>query len=142
MPDHVHPLPPGELFQHAEFLKRLARGLLRDEHLAEDAVQDAFVAALERPPRAAGALRAWLVSTARHLALNRRTSEERRTQRERHSARAERIDADVQVAERLELQRLISDLVMQLDDAKRTRSTCATTRVSSRRRSPRTSACR
>jgi len=110
-------LPPAELFQHAEFLKRLARGLLRDEHLAEDAVQDAFVAALERPPRAEGALAGWLARVARHLALNRRTSEDRRARRERTVARAEAVDGVV--AQRLELQRFVSDLVLRLDEAKR-----------------------
>src|SRR5262249_43356406 len=120
MSGDTEPFPRRELFQHAGFLKRLARGLLHDEHLAEDAAQDVFATALERPPRSAGTLRAWLAPAARHLALNRRTSDERRARRERGSARDERVDADHEVAERLEVQRLLSDLVLELDDVKRT----------------------
>ena len=51
---------PDELAQSAAFLRRLARGLVGDPHLAEDVVQDAFVAALERPPVARVALPRWL----------------------------------------------------------------------------------
>lgn len=36
-----------ELVEHAGFLQNLARRLLADEHLDRDAVQDAYVAALE-----------------------------------------------------------------------------------------------
>ena len=52
MSDPVRPLDPRELLQHAGFLSRLAHQLLRDEHAALDAVQDTYVAALERPPAA------------------------------------------------------------------------------------------
>jgi DNA-directed RNA polymerase specialized sigma24 family protein len=41
-------------------LRALARGVVGDEHLAEDIVQDASLAALEQPPRDTGALGAWL----------------------------------------------------------------------------------
>ena len=43
-----------------EFLRGLARGLLADEHRAEDVVQQACVAALERPPGSVEKLRGWL----------------------------------------------------------------------------------
>ena len=41
---------PELLSQHRSFLKSLARRLLRDEHAAEDVVQESYLAALERPP--------------------------------------------------------------------------------------------
>ena len=120
MNDSTHDLPAGELFRHAEFLKRLARGLLRDEQLAEDVAQDAFVLALERPPRAGGALSVWLARVVRNLALNRQQGERRRAAREELAARAERDDTDQQAAERLELQRFVAERVARLDEAKRT----------------------
>ena len=59
---------PGELLEHADFLRALARGLLGDAARADDVVQDAYLAALERPPvtlDARGALRSWLGKVVR-----------------------------------------------------------------------------
>src|SRR5262245_16366455 len=113
------PFAPEELGEHFEFLKQLARGLLRDEHLAEDVAQEALVAALEHPPRETGALRAWLARTAHNLALNRRTSAARRTRREEAAARPEEADAQEEALERLELQRVVFEQVLALDEVKR-----------------------
>src|SRR6185436_4289861 len=120
MAEHAQPFSPAELFEHAAFLKRLARGLLGDEHLAEDVAQEAMVAALEHPPEERGALRTWLARTARNLALNRLTSAGRRELREERAARPERIDPDVEANERLELERTVFEQVLALDEAKRT----------------------
>jgi DNA-directed RNA polymerase specialized sigma24 family protein len=49
---------PMELARQRDFLCRLARGLLGDAGRAEDVVQEAFVLALERPPREERALAA------------------------------------------------------------------------------------
>ena len=38
-----------ELIAQGNFLRRLAYALLRDEHAAEDVVQEAYLAALQRP---------------------------------------------------------------------------------------------
>src|SRR5262245_27762827 len=51
---------PAELTQQRDFLCRLARELLGDAGRAEDVVQDAFMLALERPPREERALSTWL----------------------------------------------------------------------------------
>ena len=59
-----------ELPRHAAFLRALARGILDDEHLSEDVVQQVFVQALLDPPSERGALRAWLTRVTRRLALN------------------------------------------------------------------------
>jgi RNA polymerase sigma factor (sigma-70 family) len=115
----ARPIPPAELFEHAEFLKHLARRLLKDEHLAEDVVQETLVAALEHPPRERGALRAWLARTAHNLALNRRTAAGRRERHEQAAARPERMDAQHDALERLELQRTVFEQVLALDEAKR-----------------------
>src|SRR5688572_10063006 len=115
----ARPFAPEELSEHFDFLMRLARGLLGDEHLAEDVAQEALAAALEHPPREPGALRAWLARTARNLALNRRTSAVRRTQREEAAARPEATDAQGEALERLELQRVVFEQVLALDEPKR-----------------------
>jgi DNA-directed RNA polymerase specialized sigma24 family protein len=49
------PLPRDqELLAQRGFLRRLARGLLGDDGLAEDVVQEAELRALERGPRPGG----------------------------------------------------------------------------------------
>ena len=49
-----------ELLDHLDWARALARTLVRDEATAEDLVQDAFAAALRRPPTERGKLRGWL----------------------------------------------------------------------------------
>src|SRR6185503_7458737 len=47
---------PGTLLARAGWLRGLAAGLVADRDEAEDLVQDTFLAAIERPPRAPRAL--------------------------------------------------------------------------------------
>src|SRR5262245_22043350 len=97
--------PAEELLAHAGFLARLARALTDDAHAAADLVQETYRVALERPPRAGGALAGWLATVAANLARNARRGRRRRTERERGAARPERLDADGSALERLETQR-------------------------------------
>ena len=53
-------MKPEELLLHADFVRRLARRLVLDEHQTADLAQDAYVAALERPPASDDALQGWL----------------------------------------------------------------------------------
>src|SRR5262245_64560865 len=109
-------LDPGaaELLQHSDFLRRLARGLVRDAHEAEDVVQHAFAAALEHPRARQGSLRAWLATLARNRALNVGRERANRERRERLLAREEAEESHEQAAERLELQRVVCELVLAL----------------------------
>lgn len=101
------PFQPAALEQHRAFLRRLARELVRGEAAAEDLVQETFLRALERPPRSAGALSAWLARVARRLALNQARGAGRARERERSSARPEaQPPHDVALAD-LELQELL-----------------------------------
>jgi RNA polymerase sigma-70 factor (ECF subfamily) len=61
--------PPtiDELLEHADFLRRLARVLVKDEATAEDLVQDTWVEALRRPPHERGNLRRWLAVVLRRV---------------------------------------------------------------------------
>ncbi len=61
---------PDTLLQHADFVRDLARSLIADEQQAEDAVQEAYLAALERPPAKREALRSWLGSVASNFLRN------------------------------------------------------------------------
>ncbi len=104
-----NPLSPEKLLKHAGWMKGLARGLVRDAGRAEDVVQQAWVAALERPPRRWKADASWLRRVVRNLANRSHREEYRRRARERRVARNERIaTTPADLLERAELQRLTS----------------------------------
>lgn len=103
-----------ELVRHAAFLRSLARGLLGDEHLAEDAVQDAYAAAI----RARGVRdpRAWLVSVTKNLSRKAFGREEGRKRAERISARRERLPSARELAAQAEAQRRVARAVVELEE--------------------------
>lgn len=62
---------------HEKILRALARRILRDDDLAEDAIQEALIS-LYQMPEAPPSLRAWLVRTVIHRSLHARRSHARR----------------------------------------------------------------
>lgn len=86
---------PELLLQHAGFVRRLARRLLRDDALAEDVAQETWIAALARGPRSATEIggergvRAFLGQTAKRIALRSIHRRRHREDRERSVARPE-----------------------------------------------------
>src|SRR6185436_8517989 len=111
---------PADLEHQRAFLQRLARQLVRGEAAAEDLVQETFVRALERPPSSAAALRAWLASVARRLALNRARGEGRSSAREHQVARPEGVPSHDEALASLELQERLIAAVKALDEPYRT----------------------
>lgn len=107
-----------DLLRNARWVEALARGLLRgDAQLAEDVVQETWVAALENPPRQPGALRSWLRTTVRNLAHHKRRTEERRGLREARVARSEAGGPEpVDTVLRFERQQHLGRLVLELDE--------------------------
>jgi RNA polymerase sigma factor (sigma-70 family) len=101
---------------HQERIRALARALLRDEHAAEDIVQDTWVRALERRPHDLGNGAGWFAQVARRFALNRLRSDARRDTRERSAARPEAVPSSAEIAARVELQRVLLDAVEGLPD--------------------------
>jgi RNA polymerase sigma-70 factor (ECF subfamily) len=87
------PSPPPEpalLLEHADFVRALARSLIRDPAGADDVVQETWLRALEHGPRESSNPRGWLATVLTNLARNRARSNSRRLARERA---AERTDA-------------------------------------------------
>jgi RNA polymerase sigma-70 factor (ECF subfamily) len=122
-PKHRPDPSQGELFEHADFLSRLARGLTGDEHAAADLVQDAYVAALEHPPRSRSALGGWLARVVRNRAFNRRRGDARRSERELNSGRSQRTshqETPDKALARMEVQRVVFDAILALPEAQRT----------------------
>lgn len=106
------------LLRDDRWLRRIARSLLSDSHAAEDAVQDAYVAALEggESPRELGR---WLSGVVRFKALGERRSVRRRQSREQNRWRAVDAPATDDLVAGRELQARIAALVLELDEPRR-----------------------
>ena len=120
---------------HQARMRRLVRSLLRDEHAAEDIVQDAWVIALRKPPRVdpgdpadpvhggeSQALGAWFSRVAKNLALNsarskqRRRDHEHRVGEQRAVEGAEAAVSSEEIVGRLELQARLAASLETLDE--------------------------
>ncbi len=112
-------LSAAELLANQDFVRRLARQLANDEAEGDDLMQEAWVAALERPPARASGLRAWLARVLRNraaLGLRRRA---RRARREIACARPESQPDTVELVERVELHHRLVGAVLALPAAYR-----------------------
>ncbi|MCC7171958.1 MAG: sigma-70 family RNA polymerase sigma factor [Planctomycetes bacterium] len=100
------------------WLRRMARQLVRDPSLADDLVQETWVAAL-RQGREAG--RGWLATVLRNAAAQWRRSDSARERRELAVAPAEGSgDPAASIVDRLATQRSVLDAVLTLPEAART----------------------
>jgi RNA polymerase sigma-70 factor (ECF subfamily) len=98
-------------------LRRLARSLIRDAHLAEDAVQDTLVRALSTKARpSAGARRGWLATVLRNRVREERRSRDRRAAHESRIGAADPSPSASSVVEDLALHRRLVELVHGLDE--------------------------
>ena len=99
-------------------LQRLARDLLHDSHVADDAAQEAMLRALQRPPRAPAVLGVWLRTVLTRWVRDRRRGETRRV---RHEANLPpRVDDGATTVERVELQQRVLAAVRALPEPYRT----------------------
>ncbi|MBI1850582.1 MAG: sigma-70 family RNA polymerase sigma factor [Planctomycetes bacterium] len=112
-------MTPEALLANAAWVRALARRLVRDDDLADDLVQDAWVAALEHPPRIAGAERSWLGTVVRNFALLARRGDANRERRERRAAKAEALPSTADMVERASLQHLVVEEVLALSEPAR-----------------------
>ena len=101
---------PETLLAHTSFLRGLAARLVRDVAEADDVVADAWLAAVERPPRESGA-RAWLAQVVRNQAGRRHRGVERRRRREAAADRpAEALSPATIVAHRETIQSVVDEV--------------------------------
>jgi RNA polymerase sigma-70 factor (ECF subfamily) len=109
------------LLEQSEWMRTLARALVRDRGAAEDLVQDTWLAALRGKPDAARDLRPWLGRVMRNFARERFRARRRGEAREEELARRGReLPGPGELAERVELQQLVVRIVMELPQALRT----------------------
>lgn len=78
------------------------------------------MSALQNPPRATDALRGWLATVMRRISLNRRRGDIRRHERERTTARPDRMDSAALLAERRFVEQGILKAVLELEEPYRT----------------------
>lgn len=113
------PITPQELLAQQASLRRLARRLLREPADVDDVLQEAWVVALENPPRHLGNVAAWLHRVTRNLALRRQRSTARRLRREVIVTRRPDTLAPDEAVATLERQRMVVDAVTALPAAQR-----------------------
>lgn len=112
-------IDPRTLQLHADFLRRVALGLLGDVTLAEDAVQRTWITTLGRRPEHPSKIRSWLASVTRNEARQIARAESRRRSREERTSRREAVPSASEIAERERIRREVVDAVMQLPEASR-----------------------
>jgi RNA polymerase sigma-70 factor (ECF subfamily) len=89
MEDPAPTISMEKLVAHREWVRRVARALVRDESLADDLEQEVWLEALQRPPRSGRSFGGWLAAAMRHNLMDRRRSDDRRRIREEMVARPE-----------------------------------------------------
>ena len=104
------------LLAHADWVRALARQLVRDAHAAEDLAQDTLAAALVRPPPLDRPLRGWLAAVLRNLVREERRDSSHRGARERAAARAEADSSSEELLLRLDSHRALVEAVARLDE--------------------------
>jgi len=108
------------LLSQAGWTRALARSLALDAHLAEDLAQDAWVAALERPPDLGRPVRGWLASVLRRRWVDLERARARRRRREEVAASLEAWPSSHDVVEKAALQRELVGAVLELGEPYRT----------------------
>jgi RNA polymerase sigma factor (sigma-70 family) len=110
--------PADDLLRHAGWLSSLARHLVNERDAADDLAQDTWIQALRRPPAQDRSLRPWLGTVARNLArMNWRSQRRRATREAEHAAQgADSLPSPEELLERQESQRIVANLVLELEE--------------------------
>jgi len=105
-----------ELLAHGRWVRALARRLVATADLAEDAEQQAWLAAIERPPSRRGDLRAWLGRVLRRRVFDLSRGDRRRVARERKAGRPRREPSPEELLSQAETRARIGQAVLALDE--------------------------
>jgi len=105
-----------ELAASHDFVRRLAHSLVFDQDRVDDVVQDAWLAALQRPPRDRGAAPTWFFRVLQNVARRRARDEARRRNRERSAAAAEALPSVQDVVAQEQQRRRVVDAVLALPE--------------------------
>lgn len=108
-------IDPELLLANAGWLRALARGLVGDDHAADDVVQQTFVAAVEHPPGGGVPLRPWLARVARNFSLRTLRGDDRRAKRDAAIVPPPAPSTPAESAARTEMFREVVDAVLALE---------------------------
>jgi len=114
------PVPMTALLAHREWVRRLARSLVRDDASADDIEQRTWVAAMRSPPATEASARPWLARVVRRLALDSFRAQGRRERHESVAARGESVRSAADVVAEAETQRRVVAAVCALPEPYRT----------------------
>jgi RNA polymerase sigma-70 factor (ECF subfamily) len=110
----TQPTSPEALLAHADFVRGLAHSLVYDPGDADDLAQQAWLAALERPPRHTRKVQGWFATVLRRLNRHQHRRVASRTARESTVARPEGTVSAVEVVAREEMRRAVVEAVQAL----------------------------
>ncbi|MGE0144481.1 MAG: sigma-70 family RNA polymerase sigma factor [Planctomycetota bacterium] len=105
-----------ELLAETHWLRRLALRLADQATDADDIVQDTLVEAIDRPPQSRQRLREWLATVLRHRVARNHRQRKRRVVREQRVASPEVTESTADIVARLELQRELTRIVLELPE--------------------------
>lgn len=104
------------LLANATFLENLAKALVTDWNLADDLVQETWVAALQSPPKDQRADRAWLARVLRNAVITVKRRRATRSRREETASRRETLPSAEDLAEKVSEARKVLDAVFRLEE--------------------------
>lgn len=116
MNERIPPIEPALLLEHADFVRALARRLIRDPAGADDLEQETWLRALQRRPTEHSNLRAWLAAVLHNVARNRARSLSRRNVHERAGARTDAAPPSSLAAEQSDTLRSVVGAVLELEE--------------------------
>jgi len=120
MANGVNAINPESLLIHADFVRAVARRLIRDEHSAEDVAQKTWMVALDKQPDADRSVRAWLAGIARNISLRTLRADGRRKNREQAAAVSEEVRSTAEIVEKEALRKQVVETVLLLREPYRT----------------------
>jgi RNA polymerase sigma-70 factor (ECF subfamily) len=103
------------LLRHDGWLRRIARQLIDDVHLRDDAIQETWLTAWQKAPVAGAGQLSWLATVLRRSKQRLQRSAGRRSHHEEAAASSESIEAGA-LAEKEETRRQIAEAVLQLEE--------------------------
>jgi RNA polymerase sigma factor (sigma-70 family) len=110
------PVPLEQLLAHREWVREVARALVRDENQADDLEQDVWLEAIRRPPRSDRSIRGWFAAALRHDLVDRRRAEERRRGREEARSRPAPPTTPEELVAQAEAHKRVVNVVMDLPE--------------------------
>lgn len=105
-----------ELLAHRRWVRALAHSLVADPHGADDIEQQVWLAAIEKPPKQAGNLRAWLARIVRRRRIDQLRREHRRDAHEAHAPTRVPVPSPDVVVSQAETQTRVAHAVLELDE--------------------------